>query len=84
MTLQVRLKAASVGCNNAVAIRDGVKICLLMCNGTVSLVGLVGWQTMLLVYAAGQIRDKRTDEQDLTGQDAAGAAAFYFLRTSKK
>jgi hypothetical protein len=38
--------------NNAVAIRDGVKSCLLMCDEIVS---LVGWQTMLLVYAAGQI-----------------------------
>jgi hypothetical protein len=52
-----------------------------MCNETVS---LVIWQTMLLVYAAGQIRDKRTDGQDLTGQDTAGAAALYLLRRSKK
>jgi hypothetical protein len=38
--------------NDAVAIRDGVKICFSICDETVS---LVGWQTMLLVYAAGQI-----------------------------
>lgn len=42
MTLQVRLKAASViivAGSNAVAIRGGVKICVLMCDETVSLVG---------------------------------------------
>jgi hypothetical protein len=82
MTPQVRLKAASVcSSNNAVAIRDGVKICLMMCIETVS---LVSRQAMLLVYAVGQIRDKRTDGQDLTGQDTAGAAALYLLRRSKK
>jgi hypothetical protein len=53
----------------------------MMCNETVS---LVSWQTILLVYAAGQIRDKGTDGQDLTGQDTAGAAALYLLRRSKK
>jgi hypothetical protein len=50
-------------------------------NETVS---LVSWQTILLVYAAGQIRDKGTDGQDLTGQDTAGAAVLYLLRRSKK
>jgi hypothetical protein len=67
MTLQVRLKAASVIVvgNDVVAIRDGVKICVLMCDETVS---LVDWQTMLLEYAAGQIGDKRANERgNLTG-----------------
>jgi hypothetical protein len=51
-TTQGGLSSGNNNNNDAVAIRDGVKICLLMCDETVS---LVGWQTMLLVYAAGQI-----------------------------
>jgi hypothetical protein len=42
-----------------------LKICVLMCDETVS---LVDWQTMLLEYAAGQIGDKSANEQrNLTG-----------------
>lgn len=80
-TTQGGLSTVVVVGNRVVASRDCVKIFVLMCDETVS---LVGWQTMLLVYAAGQIGDKRADERDLTGRATAGAAALYLLKMSKE